>query len=80
MVFLKSAYSQPEVSIFLDYRESPRSIEISAIWTKALIGNADFSINTYDPNSILEFGFNNTNLLEDGTESWAQDIVFSDNW
>jgi len=59
---------------------SEESFEISAIWTKALIGNADFSINTYDPNSILEFGFNNINLLQDGTESWAQDIVFSDNW
>ena len=50
--------------LLITFAQSPSTSEVKAIWTKAR----------------FSFGGNNRDVHIDGTESWAQNIVFSDNW
>ncbi|CAA7263583.1 unnamed protein product [Cyclocybe aegerita] len=58
--------------------------EVSAVWIRARFGaNGNYGINAVDVGRLSAAGFNTTGFEDvsiDGTESWAQDLVYNDYW
>ena len=64
----------------------PSVAEVSAVWTRARFGGAtgNVGINRLENSIFFALGLRDDLLVEgaavDGTEPWAQDVVFDDRW
>ena len=52
---------------------------LTAIWTKAQFGDANFILNTSDA-LTSQPGPRVKDCVKDGSELWVEDLVFSDKW
>jgi hypothetical protein len=59
---------------------SPDVRQIGAVWTQARLGTGGLLVNTFDSSSLTALGLYKWTSSVDGTESWAQDLVFNDYW